>query len=361
MKKTILHIIYKLGRGGAELMLIRVIKELPEYNNIVLSLSGDNPFGGELKCDKYIAMNWKSLFSLPFGVIKFRRIIKQNNIDLVHSHLLWPTVIARIATSRKIPLVTTIHTSVSTSLDYQLWRVRLVDKITYCLRKNIIIGVSKVALKEYFNVLKLKPFETYLLYTFVDTKRFNYQPRETPRSGNKFLIITVSALRAGKNIEYLIKAFSKLKKTNIELHVYGSGPLNPKLKKMIAENEVNVILKGEVPNIHELLPKYDLYISASAFEGFSLSVLEAMAMGLPLLLSDISSFREQCADTAVYFGLNDTENFINQLNLLIADSEKRNIISEKARKRVLGNFTLSHHVVGLKKIYNSVFLNKLSH
>ncbi len=355
-KKTILHFTYNLGRGGAETMLVRVIRELQGYKNIVAEMYGANSFGNELQCDKYISMNLKSLFLLPLAIFKLRRIISENNVDMVHTHLLWPTVVARIATPNNIPLLTTIHTSTSTSFDYRHWHIRVIDKITYRIRKSIIIAVSKGALKEYFAFLKLKPFKSYLLYTFVDVERFKLaQLKKTKRDG-KFLLISVGALRTGKNFEYLIRALAKLNSSNIELHIYGAGNMGDHLKKMIDENKVQIILKGEVVNINELLPLYDLYVSASAIEGFSLSVLEAMAMKLPLLLSNIASFREQCDDTAVYFDLNDGDDFIEKLNDLIADPEKRNSLSEKAQNRVLKNFTLSHHVLELKKIYKETLM-----
>lgn len=354
-KKSILHFTYTLGRGGAETMLVRVIKELPGYRNILVEMYGENSFGNELRCDKYIPMNYKSLFSLPLAVIKLRQIIRENNIDMVHSHLLWPTVVARIATPKKIPLLTTIHTSTSTSLDYSHWYIRIIDKITYRIRKSIIIAVSKGALKEYFDFLNLKQFKSYLLYTFVDIERFNLKNSKKRKCEKKFLLVSVGALRPGKNLEYLIRMFSKINTSNVELHIYGTGILEGRLKKMIDESKVQVVLKGEVTNMNELLPLYDLYVSASRFEGFSLSILEAMAMKLPLLLSDIASFREQCEDTAIYFDLNNKNDFIEKLNELISDPEKMESLSEKAQRRVLKNFTLPHHISELKRIYKETF------
>jgi glycosyltransferase involved in cell wall biosynthesis len=355
MKKTILHFIYRLGRGGAEIMLVRVVQELPEYNNIIVEMYGDNAFGKELQCDKYISMNLKSNFSLPLAILKLRRIIIENKVDIVHTHLFWPTAIARIATPIKIPLITTIHTSVSAALDYKLWRIRVIDRITYRLRKSIIIGVSNTALKDYFTFLNLKPFRSYLLNTFVDVNRFNVESLKKIHPAGKFLIVSVGALRAGKNYEYLIKAFEHLNFTNVELHIYGTGPLEKQLQQMIGKSNVPVILKGEVTNINELLPLYDLYVSASAFEGFSLAILEAMAMKLPLLLSDIPSFKEQCENTAIYFNLESNKDFSNKLTTFMNDAVMRNDISEKGYQRVLKYFTLPDHVAELQRIYNETF------
>ncbi len=355
-KKTIVHFIYSLGRGGAETMLVRVLKELPEYRNIVVEIYGKNDFGNELRFDKYFSMNLKSLFSLPLAILKLRRIIRSNNVDMVHSHLFWPTVVARIATRRKIPLLTTIHTSIATSLNYKQWHIRAIDKTTNRIRKSVIIAVSKNSLKEYLDFLKVKPFKSYLLYTFVDAEHFTFKEPLTQVIDNKFLIVSVGALREGKGYEYLIDAFSMLKNSNVQLHIYGTGCLEEKLQSMINESGAPVILKGEANNINELLPLYNMYVSASEFEGFSLSILEAMAMKLPLLLSDIVSYKEQCEDTAMYFKVDDSDDFISKLNTIITAPEKRKSLSEKAQKRVLENFTLSHHVSKLKEIYAETFI-----
>ncbi len=352
-KKTIIHFIYSLGRGGAEVMLVRVLKELTEYRNIVVEIYGENAFGSELECDKYISLNLKSTFMFPIGILKLKRILKKYNADLIHTHLFWPTVIARIATPKRIPLLTTIHTSIAHSLDYKLMRVRIIDKLTYRIRKNIIIGVSKGVLEDYFKVLNLKRYQSYLLYTFVDTDRFKTVPASQTNSSEKFLIVSVAALRQGKNFEYLIRSFAKLKNPNVEFHIYGAGCMRDKLQSMIDEYKVPIILQGERSNIQEVLPSYNMYISASCFEGFSLSILEAMALRLPLLLSDIPSFREQCNDTAMYFNLSDENDFVNKLNVCMNNPDKLNAFSCRALTRVLENFTLPYHTIALKKIYSN--------
>jgi glycosyltransferase involved in cell wall biosynthesis len=92
---------------------------------------------------------------------------------------------------------------------------------------------------------------------------------------------------------------------------------------------------------------------SSTYEGFSLGILEAMAMRMPLLLSDIVSFKEQCADNAWYFSLADVQDAASQIvSLSMAD---KNVLLEKAeagRQRAINNFTLPHHISGLQKIYD---------
>ena len=351
-KKILLHFIYSLGRGGAETMLVRVIKELPEYYNIVVTLNENNQFKSELQCDKYICLHKPSLLSLVTAAVQLKKIIKQYKVDAVHSHLPQSNFIARLATPQNIPLLTTIHTSIGTASDYKKWYIRWLDKLTFYYKSSVIIGVSKTALNDYFSVLKLKPQPSHVLYTFVDIAPYIGMKPIAP--SKNFRIISIGALRKGKNYTYLIEAFKKIRGENIELDIYGAGPEREMLQKAIDEAGVKIVLMGQVNNIHEVLPKYNLFIMSSMFEGFSLSVLEAMAAGLPLLLSDIPSFREQCQDAALYFNLDDPGNFLETLNTLVTHEKFLNEIALKSRKRVLENFTLPHHVGQLQQIYKDV-------
>ncbi len=352
MKKTILHFIYDLGRGGAETMMVRVIKELAEYDHIVVTLYPYNRLADELQCKKFICLNQRSLLFFPFTAITLRKLVKRYNVDIVHTHLFWPTVIARLGTPKKNPLITTIHSFIATSVEYKNWYIRCLDRWSYRFRKSVIIAVAKGAMQEYFSFLKLKPYKAHALYTFVDINHFKLPVNIPPRTADKFSIVCVGALRLQKNHSYLIEAFKKLKNENIELDIYGVGPLQEQLQKAI-DNEpgIKLVLKGEVSNISELLPQYDLYVMSSSFEGFSLSVLEAMAMKMPLLLSDISSFKEQCDDIAIYFDLHDVNDFIQKLHLLMADKAQLNNMGSAGYQKAVDHYTLPKHIAGLRKIY----------
>ena len=351
MKKTILHFIYDLGRGGAETMLVKVLKELPEYENIVVTLYDNNQFGNELACDKFICLKQRSLFFFPLTAFTLHKLIKKHRVNIVHTHLFWPTIIARMATPRYVTLITTIHAFIATSVEYKKWFIRLLDKLSYRLRKSVIIGVAKGATAEYFSFLQIKPYRSYSIYTFADTALFRQGVINVKKQQGPFRVISVGALRMQKNHRFLVDAFRLLKADNIQLDIYGDGPLRKELQEQITSSGVTINLKGMVTNMHEILPQYDLFVMSSTFEGFSLGVLETMAMKVPMLLSDIVSFREQCDDTAAYFNLKDKEEFIQKLKALAANPEHRNRLSEKAYVRVMENFTLAHHMKQLKQVY----------
>ena len=308
-------------------------------------------------CDKYICLNIKTLLFVPKAILQLRKIIKENKVDLVHSHLFWPTFIARLATPKNIPLATTIHAFIAESHEYRNAHIRLLDKISYRLRKSLIIGVAKGALDEYFSVLKLKPYKTFLLYTFVDQQEFNCQFLPAKKNnGNLFRFVSVGALRLQKNQQYLLEAFKYLKDENIELDIYGSGDLKENLQAIISEYNLRVNLKGEVKNISQVLNRYDGFIMSSTYEGFSLSVLEAMAMEMPLLLSDIKSFREQCEGTAIYFDLHNTNDLVSKIKTFVLEKTKMAEMGMNAKNRVLNHYTFGQHMQGLRNIYETELL-----
>jgi L-malate glycosyltransferase len=359
-KKRILHIIHDLGRGGAETMLVTVVKELNEYDNVVVTLFSNNHFSPEeFTCDKYISMGLTSVTQMPLGVLKLRKIIKQEKPDIVHTHLFWPTTLARLATPRRIPLITTIHAFIATSVEYKYWRIKWIDKITYHFRKSVIIAVAKGALAEYFDFLKLKPWKKYALYTFVNTALFNEthsQPAEI--ASERFRLITVGRISLQKNHRFLVEAFKLLPPGMFELHIYGNNALGTSFEEYVAASSTDIVLKGEVKNIHEIITQYDLFVMSSTYEGFSLAALEAMAMGMPMLLSNISSFREQCEDMAVYFNLDNPQDFADKLQQLAADKPALQQLAARSKQRALANFTLEHHMHGLRNIYSEVLTSK---
>jgi len=351
MKKTVIHIIDNLSRGGAETMLVTVVKQLPEYNNIIVTLTNENDFGNGVQCSKRYCLNMHSPLQVPFAALRLKKIIRENNAAIVHSHLFWSTVVARLATPKRIPLITTIHAFVSTSIEYRPWRMRIIEKLTYKIRKSTIVAVAKGALTEYFQFINVKPHNACHLYTFVDTAVF--KGAAVKEKSDTFRLVTVGNLKAQKNHRFLLEAFKKLKDENIHLDIYGKGPLQEELQKTIDEHQLNITLKGQVTNIQEEIDRYDLFIMSSLYEGFALSVLEAMAMGMPSLLSDISSFKEQCEDTAAYYKLNDEKDFIMQLLSLKNNRQQLTFLARNSRKRALCNYTLQQHLQGLKSIYSN--------
>ena len=118
-----------------------------------------------------------------------------------------------------------------------------------------------------------------------------------------------------KNVETLILAMQEVRKKfpNMKLVLVGNDPFfYPKLEEFTHKKRFTDTVKiiGSVPN-NQIAAWYhfaEALVTASKMEGFGIPPLEAMSMGCPAMVSDISVFHEVYADAAVYFDQNDPEN-----------------------------------------------------
>ncbi|WP_462252900.1 glycosyltransferase family 4 protein [Ferruginibacter sp.] len=352
-KKTVVHIIDDFGGGGAEATVVGVLANLPEYNNVVINLYNNNHFKDQLKYDSYYCLNLKNYLYFWKAIFSVRKIIKKHNADIVHSTLYWSTVIARFATPKKIPLISSIQSSISDGLEYKKKWIKVLDQVSYKFRKSVIVGVSNFALNDYFTFLNIKLYKKAVLYNFVDINIF--KPKQYKLAEQKFKLVTVGSFKNQKNHIYLLEAFKKLNDNTIELHIFGDGPLRDTFQKIIDDNNLNIKLMGHSKVLNELLPQYDLFVMSAKYEGFALAVLEGMAMSLPMLLSDIPTYNEQCGDTACYFDLENKDDFVKKLTNLKNNRALLVEMSASGYNRVVNNYTLSKHIVELNKIYKDNF------
>ena len=134
---------------------------------------------------------------------------------------------------------------------------------------------------ELFNRKRIKP-------DIIDT--LNWQ--------DKRVIITTRTLSALYGIHFIIMALPKIieKEPNVRLLIIGSGPQEEELKELVSGLELNhhVHFGGQVPNnqLAFYLNSAEVYVSTSKSDGSSLSLLEAMACGLPLVVSDVPAICE---------------------------------------------------------------------
>lgn len=152
-------------------------------------------------------------------------------------------------------------------------------------------------------------------------------------------IVSVSRLLKLKGIQYLIKVFKKLKLENtiapdFKLVIVGDGEYEEELKKL-AGNDKDIIFSGNQSgaNLAALYAGANLFVQSSEMEGLSISMLEAMAYGLPILASDISANREAGADTAYYFQVKDEDDLALRLGNILKRQDEAKEMGRRAKKR----------------------------
>lgn len=172
-------------------------------------------------------------------------------------------------------------------------RYELVKHYIHRFKDIHVVSISKMVEKEAKPYIGSIPMS--LIYNGTDTNLF--QPSTQKMQNGKFNIITAAAFEERKGMHYIIKALANFKyREQIRYDIYGGGDEQyaTYLAELIKSNKLEniVSLKGSVGNIAELLPRYDLFALPSKGEAFALSPIEAMACGLPILVSDCPPYPE---------------------------------------------------------------------
>jgi len=352
MPKTILHIIDSLNTGGAEVLLAGVVASMKNYNHIVATLNPKNHFKNDIDNEAIHVLDYKNKWSLPSTVRKIRKIIREQKVDIIHTHLLTSTFVGRVARPKKIPFFFTVHNILSESAFKKHKLSFLLEKYLYSSTQNVIF-VSENVREDYQKAVGIKGSE-FLLPNYVNDVFFNSEWTKTnwePNSPLRF--ISIGILKDQKNFKFLIETLSKFER-EFTLDIYGDGPekeeLSEKIRKHNLEN--SIFLKGYNNKLFKVLKNYDLFIMPSKFEGYGISMMEAMATGLPTLVSDISTLRNVSHGASVYFDPYDGMDLLSKLSSMINDVELmkskslegRNLANEKSRKQI--------YIKKLSEIYN---------
>lgn len=305
--KKILHIIDTLAVGGAETLLVGIINSLPGYEQHIITLSGPGVLLQQINVPHtHINLDIQSFPKVFSNAGKLKKYIRANGIDIVHSHLYMSNVMARLGTPRNVPLINSIH-AISSLAAYKVNKMTLyLEKLTY-RKRHALISVSRAVENDFDEWIGIRG-KHYVLYNFISDKFFNGEKAKAYKVGEPLKLAAVGNLRYQKNYPYLLEAFRDIP-AGVHLDIYGEGPLRQELQRQIDDYKLAITLKGVHHNMEELLPQYDAFVMSSFYEGQPVSLLEAMACGLPALLADIPVLREVGGEEAAYFNIADPASF----------------------------------------------------
>lgn len=360
MKKKILHVINSLQPGGAEILLTNSLSPggLSEHTeNHLAYFKGPSYLLNKLDKNVHIHyLDYKGARDIVRLIRKLRQVIIDNKIDLVHSHLNPAGLYTHIACPGNIPHVHTLHSTYS--MDKETSKLKLwVEKHFYFLKKNTnVILLSDYIRQDFLNSLSFKG-RSFVLGNFVPDIYFELAIKKVKPAHKEFKLIAIGTLKPLKNFEYLLEVFRHLKRENISLDIYGGGNKEP-YEAVIKKSGVKVRMMGHVNNLEPVIPLYNLFIMPSKFEGFPLSVFEAMAAGLPLMLSNIAPLKSIVKENALYFELNDAEKVSEQLVAILQNKIDINAMAVKAKAYAEKTVRRDIYIKKLLEIYEQVLLQK---
>jgi glycosyltransferase involved in cell wall biosynthesis len=171
--------------------------------------------------------------------------------------------------------------------------------------------------------------------------------KQTPnhaRNGTTEITAT-SRLVVSKGLLELIKAFKGID-GDLRLNLYGSGADEDMLKKA-AEEDGRIIFHGFCPSVYDALKKSDIFVHPSYNEGFSISLVEAAMMGLPIITTDVGGNPEIIHDniTGLLVEPRDVDALRSAMKRLIDSPRDAAIYGLNARKEYLKNYQFDQIVI----------------
>jgi len=367
-KIKILYLITGLKMGGAEMLLYRLLINLDrkKYEPVIVSITSIAEIGRKIEKLKVKTLDLRVKFKYDFfAFLKFIIFLKKEKPQILHSHLFHANLLGRITGKIcKVPIIiSTIH-NVNFGGKLREKLLKYTDK--FC---NFTIVISQIVAKEMIEKKIVPKNKLKIICNGIDFKEFNLNKnkvqkkinRELKIKKNQNILISVGRLTEQKGYFYMIETVRILNKKYSDLIwiVLGDGEDKMKLEKQIKiENlQKNILFLGIKENVVEYLFDSDIFIMPSLWEGLPLSLLEAMACGLPVIATNVGGIPEIVKDKISGFLVEPKNPTILAEKieyLLNLDIDSRKKMGIEGRKIVEEKFSLRKMVEKYENLYEKL-------
>ncbi|EJT5929205.1 TPA: glycosyltransferase family 4 protein [Clostridium perfringens] len=356
MKKNILYLTRTMGLGGTEKVILQLCENLnDEFNKIVVCSSGGIH---ESKLSKLGIKHYKipDFEDKSFGnIIKtikiIKKIIKDENIDIVHTHHRMAAFYASLINRNK--KVIQVHTAHNTFFD----KKRLTN---FALNSVNIIAVGnkvKDNLVDYYGLCKNN---VSVIYNGIEEDENNYpkipELKEISENGY-FLVGNIGRLSEQKGMKYFIEAFLEIKQKykDIKFCIAGDGELKDELINYSKKLNVydDILFLGYRNDISNVISHCDLIVLSSLWEGLPLTPIEVFMRKKTIVATNVDGTPEIVKDN--FNGLLvDSKNSSEISKAIIKIYENINLkekFEKNAYKTYIDNFTIEEFADKYLKYY----------
>jgi sugar transferase (PEP-CTERM/EpsH1 system associated) len=364
----ILHILNRLDRGGTELAVLKLIRGLSDrcFEHRLASLRGIDPRlesvplpGGELLGAGKIRSG------LQFPLFRIVNLMRTYRPHIVHSRN-WGAIEA-IPAARLARVPIAVHSEHGYELDMLAGlpkRRRVFRRVAYEMA-DAVVAVTHELRDYHAHQAWVTPERIRVIYNGVDTERFSARPdmRASVRTKfglaeNMFVVGTVGRMVPIKDHPTLLRATQILLSRGIQVHalLVGSGPElqnNLQVVKVSPELKRHVTFVGDSDEVPELLNAMDAFVLPSISEGMSNTLLEAMAVGLPVIATSVGGNTEVIEEnrSGWLFTPRDAEILASRLAVLASREDLRRQYGAAARHRAVEHFSLECMLRDYSRLY----------
>jgi len=370
---NVLFLINSMALGGAENLVLNLVRKLDRgrFNPSVGWFYREEP----LKEYKDLGI---PLFYFPktkrfdLGTMKsIAKAIKEKDIHIINAHhflsLFYSFYGAKLANRAK--LVLTAHSEEEIREIKGKWRIIGAHMLK---RTDASVGVTEIVTKNIIEKFSLDGNKACTIRNGVDFNLFRQIQSESfdrEKFGLKkedIVIGNVANLRKNKNHLFLLKAFKELCSiySDLKLVIVGKGYeedpecSEPEIRRFILENslEDKVFLLGFQPDIHNVLPLFDVFCLVSYKEGLPISLLEAMSVRLTVIGTDIVAIPALISNAKNGFlvHVGDVEDLKNKLKFLIENPEDRKHLGDLSRIEVMTNYSFEKCTQNYEELFHAI-------
>lgn len=304
-----------------------------------------------------IRFNSKSLFR---DISKVKNYVKKNGIEIVHANGINSEFLVYLLKvhlkENNIRYISTVHGIA----EYDRIERKAFERFFYsklqiiALKKfDSIIAVSESIKKD----LEEKGIEQENVHVIYHSVNIENDLESIPYKRHRPLrICCVGRLEKVKNIKMLIEAMAKVDNIgDYRCDIYGTGTLQQELQQMISDNNLEEIitLKGYTNAMKKVYDEHDVMVQPSIYEAFGLTLIEAMACGVPVVCSNVGGMSEIVENnkTGFLFDINHTEELTKIISDINADQYDLQRITDNAIAMIKRRFNTSIYKEKLQCIY----------
>jgi len=340
-----------MGLGGAEKQISDLANDFVSKGHqvTIIALKGDFHFAVPESVQLIRANSNKNALGLLKSIYTVIKTIKQNKPDIVHSHMATANIICRVARilCMKTPLISTAHNINEGGGNLRILLYRITDFLS-----NLTTNVSNEAVENYINRKAAPREKMKTVYNGVNFSKFKKKPITIGEiCGLSFcenkhpIILNVARLVDAKDHDNLLRSFFlfRAKHNQAILLIAGDGPLKQQISDLALTLGISnsVFILGARQDIFDLMSIADLFVLSSAWEGFGLVLVEAMACELPVVTTDCGGTKEVVNGYGLTVAIKNPEALSDAMSKTIALSEQKlSLQKELAKNSVTQRFDI---------------------
>lgn len=384
-KVRVLHLVNRLGVGGAEMLLLHYIQALgtESYDHYVYYFGADGPVrrkietlgvpvhkGGDRASIKHPVKFILSLMSLIRDLLIF---IKSRRIQIVQSHLTQANQLAVVvARLSRVPVFPTVHSTMPfidkrSRWDPRVHLVKAVNWITYSAADRIVTvspEIQGIIHRRYH----LDDSRTFVLRNGIliedALQRSPDLEKEFPGSRKKLKFIAVGRLVPLKCFDILVRAAAEVVNQGLDgflLLIAGDGIERSRLEFLIQELRIEnyVKLLGLRHDIMAIMKACDVFVLPSRYEGLSIAMIEAMASGLSIIASDAPGLKDHIKpeQNGLLFPVENHKALAERILRLANDKELRHSLSCGAKRSFEREYDMRENIKPLDILFRKCAAN----